>query len=120
LGLVDGLAPVHGLADHVEVGLGVEDHAEAGAHQGLVVGDEDSDAHAASLSFGIVARTRNPPPCRGPACRSPPHNATRSRMPTRPWPTGPSPSNDAAVRPWPVSEMSSSRWSSVQRSSTVA
>ena len=56
--------PSHGLADHVEVGLGVEDHAEAGADQGLVVGDEDADAHAASLSFGIVARTRKPPPYR--------------------------------------------------------
>ena len=34
---------VGGLADDVEVVLGVEDHAEAGAHQRLVVGDQHAD-----------------------------------------------------------------------------
>ena len=36
-------APSLGLADDLDVGLGLEDHPEAGAHQRLVVGDEDPD-----------------------------------------------------------------------------
>ena len=39
---VDRLAPVGGLPDHAQVGLGVEDHAEAGPQQPLVVGDHDA------------------------------------------------------------------------------
>ena len=44
-GLVDGLEPVARLGDDVDVGLAGEQHAEAGAHHRLVVGDEDADAH---------------------------------------------------------------------------
>ena len=40
---------VAGLADHLEVGLGVEDHAEAAAHERLVVGEHDADAHELRL-----------------------------------------------------------------------
>jgi len=36
--------------------LGVEDHAEAAAHERLVVGDEDAD-HGDSASTGSRART---------------------------------------------------------------
>ena len=55
---LDGLAPVGGLADDLEPVLGVEDHAEAGADERLVVGDEDADAHAAGCWSG--RRTRRP------------------------------------------------------------
>ncbi len=71
--LVDGLEPVAGLADDLEIVLGVEDHAEAGAHERLVVGDQQADAHEARLSSapasGSVART---PPSAGPVSSSPP------------------------------------------------
>ena len=111
-GLVDRLAPVRGLADDLEVLLGVEDHAEARADERLVVGDEDADAHAGSASAaptGSRARTVKPPPGRGPASSSPPWTRTRSRMPMRPWPR-PSPLGDAA--PGPRSAISSSSASS--------
>jgi hypothetical protein len=71
-------APVGGFADHLEVGLRVEDHPQAAAHERLIVGDQDPDGlgHActcaASLSpagaRGINADTANPdPPAAGPA-----------------------------------------------------
>ena len=41
--------------------LGVEDHAEAGADERLVVGDQDADAHARSRERE-PARTAKPPP----------------------------------------------------------
>src|SRR4029453_15665437 len=53
------LAPVGGRADHFDVGLGVEQHRQPGAHDGLVVGDEDPDAHRAAPVRG---RTASPPP----------------------------------------------------------
>ena len=42
-GELDRLAPVGGLADHLDAGLGVEQHVEPGTHQGLVVGHGDAD-----------------------------------------------------------------------------
>ena len=74
---------VDGLADHLDVVLGVEDHLEAGADERLVVGDHDAHAHALASSgsrgaaaasaasaspwSGSRASTSNPPPARGPA-----------------------------------------------------
>ena len=49
-GHVDRLHAVDGLADHVDVVLGVEDHPEAGADERLVVGDHDAHAHALASS----------------------------------------------------------------------
>ena len=43
---LDGLHPVVGLADDLDVGLGVEDQLEAGADQRLVVGDQQPDGRA--------------------------------------------------------------------------
>jgi hypothetical protein len=56
-GQPDRLAAVGGLADHLEVGLGVQDHPEPGPHQRLVVGDQDPD-HRWPLSSGRRAATR--------------------------------------------------------------
>ena len=86
---------VVGLAHDREVLLGVEEHAEAGADQGLVVGEHDPDHDRPSH----VARTRNPPPGRGPASSRPPVDSARSRMPRSPrplpfdGPTAPAPSS---------------------------
>ena len=64
------------LGHDLDVRLGVEDHPEAVAHEGLVVGDHDPDrrrAHGAPMtSSGSRATTANPPPGRGPAVSSPP------------------------------------------------
>ena len=50
---------VGGLADHVDVVLGVEDHAEAGAHERLVVGDQHAHrAHAHRLHLLVVRDER--------------------------------------------------------------
>ncbi len=40
------LLAVDRLADHLEVGLGVDQHAQPGADEVLVVGDQDPDASA--------------------------------------------------------------------------
>src|SRR6185369_17640150 len=81
----DRLLAVARLADDVESGLRLEEEPEAGAHQLLVVDDQDADAHA-SPPTGSRAATRKPPLSRRPVSSSPPRRATRSRMPTRPWP----------------------------------
>jgi hypothetical protein len=70
-GLLDGLDPVARLGDDLDVRLAREEHAEAGAHHRLVVGDEDADAHRRSPSGRRVRRT-NPPPAAVPAVMSPP------------------------------------------------
>ena len=67
--LLDRLGAVGRLADHVDVLLGVEDHPEAGAHQRLVVGDQDAD-HSAQLSRTHLRTRRRAP--RGPRASSPP------------------------------------------------
>ena len=41
--LTDRLEAVLGLGDDLDVALGLQDHPEAGAHELLVVGDEDPD-----------------------------------------------------------------------------
>ena len=62
--------PSDGLADDLHLGLGVEDHAEAGAHERLVVDEQDAD-HVRD-SIGSTARRTKPPPSRGPASSVPP------------------------------------------------
>ena len=56
----DCLAPVGGPRDDFDVGLGVEQHRQPGAHDGLVVGDEDPDAHRGVPVRGRTASTRQP------------------------------------------------------------
>ena len=66
----DRLEPVRGFADDLDVLLRFEDHAEARAHECLVVDDQDAQAHSAVT--GSRARSSNPPSGRGPAASSPP------------------------------------------------
>ena len=73
------------LADNLELGLGAEEEPQPGAHQLLVVDQQHPDRHAGSW-IGSRATTRKPPPGAGPASRSPPSRATRSRIPISPWP----------------------------------
>ena len=47
---LDRLGAVARLADDLQVGLGVEDLAEAGADECLVVGDQHADGHAGSFA----------------------------------------------------------------------
>jgi hypothetical protein len=66
-----GLLCVSGLADHVEVVLGVEERGESGPDEFLVVGQRDPDHRSPpsceSPCSGSRARTVKPPPGRGPA-----------------------------------------------------
>ena len=82
--LCECLAAVAGFARDAEIWFGFHQHAQALADQVLVVGDQHAD-HGGS-PIGSQAQTVNPPPGRGPARRSPPNSATRSRMPVNPCP----------------------------------
>ncbi|MGI9099714.1 MAG: hypothetical protein ACR2H2_14705 [Solirubrobacteraceae bacterium] len=53
---MDGLLAVGRLADDRDVVLGLEHHPEAGAHQRLVVGDQDADAHRERSGAGSAPR----------------------------------------------------------------
>ena len=46
---IERRAAVAGLADHRDVGLGLEDHLESGAQQPLVVGDDRGDRRCGRL-----------------------------------------------------------------------
>ena len=88
------LAAVGGLADDVEVGLGVDEHGDAGAEHGLVVDQRDADRHRVRLP-GTWAASTHRSPCRS-AVSVPPASAIRSAMPTSPCP-GSSPFDAAAA-----------------------
>ena len=73
---LDRLGAGPGLADDFEVrGVG-DDHAQTGADQRLVVGEDDADRVIGEFCFtgagsGSRAATRKPPSGRGPALKSP-------------------------------------------------
>src|SRR5262249_12971560 len=80
-------AAVVRFAHHLEVVFGVEQEAEPGADQLLVVGEDDADHRLATTSaLRRGASTQKPPPTRGPAVSTPPTVAARSRMPASPCP----------------------------------
>src|SRR5262245_30858226 len=81
----DARGAVGGLPHHLDAGIRAEERDEAAPHEVLVVDHRDTD-HASLSSYGSHAATSKPPPMRGPAFSVPPCTATRSRMPTRPWP----------------------------------
>ena len=115
---LDRLGAVGGVAHHVDVVGQVEQRPEAGAHDGLVVGDDDADAHA-DPPTGSTARTRNPPPSAAPCSTRPPTAAARSRIPRSPKPSELRPSPGAS-RPWPSSTTSISSAAPARRSRTSA
>ena len=49
-GGLDRLVAVPGLGHHVQVVLGVQDHPKPGADKGLVVGDQDAQAHVVTAA----------------------------------------------------------------------
>ena len=63
---LDRLRAVRRLGDDAQVGLGLEDHPEAGAHERLVVGDEDVDAHAGDRHSERQPREQREPVARPP------------------------------------------------------
>ena len=57
-GCPERLLAVARLADDLDVRLRLEDHAEARAHESLVVDDQDTDAHASPSLTGSRAEMR--------------------------------------------------------------
>src|SRR5690606_10043198 len=97
------LDPVGGLPDDLDVVLAVEDGAEPGADQPLVVGQDDADHRDSSR--GSRALTRSPPPGRSPTWRSPPTTRARSTIPRMPLPAGAGPPRPSSS----ISTVTSSR-----------
>ena len=108
---------VGGLADDLEVGLGVEDHAEAAAHERLVVGEHDARS-LTTASSGRRAWTRKPPLGQRPGLERAAEHAPRARASRRsrgrrrPW--------TARVPPRPSSRTSSSSTPGAERTVTSA
>ena len=67
---MDGFIAVGRLADDLEVGVVLEHEPEPGAHERLVIDDQDADAHTPPI--GSRAWTRKPPLGRFPASTVPP------------------------------------------------
>ena len=78
--LEHGALRVRGLADRLDVGLGVEHAPEPAADDGVVVDDEHADAHGMRHLRDEVV----PDPTADSTRRRPPTSPTRSRMPTSP------------------------------------
>ena len=71
---------VRGFADDLDVGLGVQDHAEPRADEVLVVGDQHAHRHVVHRFLGSDAVARHPPPGEGRPRRAA-QSAARSRIP---------------------------------------
>jgi hypothetical protein len=78
------LPTVGRLTHHLDAGLGVQDHAQPGPDQFLVVGDKYADGHRVGRVRGSTASTTQPWLGPGPASRVPPRMAARSVIPTTP------------------------------------
>ena len=78
-----GLGAVRGLGDDLHVGLGLDEHPQAGAEDRVVVGDQNADARHARYDDCTGKRAVIVVPCpRAEAiCTAPPSNAARSCMP---------------------------------------
>ena len=81
---LDGSPAVSGLADDLDVRLGVEDHREPRADELLVVRHEDPNGQAADQVRGRTAVTVQPRSGSGPASKVPPRRPARSFMPVSP------------------------------------
>jgi hypothetical protein len=78
---LDRRGAVTGLGDDIDVGLGVQQRAEARTHQHLVVDHRDPDHRVSGT--GNDASTVSSPDCTL-VCRVPSYSVTRSAMPRRP------------------------------------
>ena len=76
----DGLRAVLGLGDDLDVDLVVEDPAQAGPHERVVVGDQDSDGHQGGTWSLIRCRV----PSAGRTSSRAPISRARSRIPRMP------------------------------------
>jgi hypothetical protein len=62
-------ASVGRLANHLNAGLGIEDHLEAGPDDLLIIGDDHADAHVTEADLGSTALTVQPLSGLGPPSR---------------------------------------------------
>ena len=81
----DRLRAVARLGDDLHVLGGIDEDAESGSDQDLVVDDDDPDGHVLASEVCNLACTLKPCPCR-PVNSCPSYSATRSPMPMSPWP----------------------------------
>src|SRR5918999_5977794 len=99
--LVDCKPAVTSLADHLDRLVARQHRPEAGPHEVVIVDEHDPDraAHAGtSPRYGRRARTRKTPFADSVSIR-PPTSDARSRIPTMPWPAGPTPFATGFVTP---------------------
>src|SRR5690606_38040259 len=107
----DRIAARGRLTDHEQVGLRLEQAAEARPDELLIVGNRDAD-HAGLLSMGNSAVTRKPPSVA--VWNTPPSCWTRSRMPSKP-----RPGSNGATRPSSRTSMRMPPGARVTRTSTL-
>ena len=77
------------LGHDLHVGLAVDQHAQAGAHDAVVVRDQHADHEATLTSRPMRSVTVVPPPGAERMSSSPPARRARSTMPLRPSPAPP-------------------------------
>src|SRR5262249_31322144 len=114
--LFDCLDTVTCLADYLDVLVGVDDRAQCGTRESVVVCDQHANAHGPISSSGIRPRMAYPPSGRGPASSFPPYIAALSRIPASPRPR---PARTSALRAGPSSTISRSSAASLQRTMTA-
>ena len=85
--LEDGVPGVAGLADDLDVGLGLEHLAQAAPNDGVVVDDQDADSSSSLMTEGTSATIVVPAPGLDSTFSLPPRSASRSPMPRSPRPS---------------------------------
>lgn len=84
----DGFVCRPRLADDLGVGFALEDRADPGSEDGVIVGDKDPDGFQTFRPSGKTAVTRVPPPGCSSTTPWPPTSAGRSRIDVIPSPEG--------------------------------
>ena len=80
---LEGAHPIPRFTDDLDALLALQDGAESGPHEILVVDQQHADRDGRhDVVTGMLARTRYPPRSRGPNSIVPPTAPTRSRMPS--------------------------------------
>src|SRR5712691_6354214 len=101
---LDGLGPIRGLGDDLEVGFSVHDQLQPAAHDRVVVGNENArgegNRHQGPFpAAGASRRTSTPPAWACLIASAAPTRTARSRMPRNP----PAPPEGGPLRPRPSS-----------------